>query len=317
MTKFACLFPGQGSQSCRMGHDLFSKFAHARKAFEQIDELTCLTPSLCQLCFEGSAESLKQTINTQPTILAVSIVAWQCFKAEGGPKPAYVAGHSLGEFSALYASSVVTLEAVLKLVRERAALMESCPEGAMSAVLGMKFDALNQLCAKHSQSGTDKVAVVANINTAEQLVISGNPTVVAAVASEAKASGGKVIPLPVGGAFHSPLMLDASAKFNKLIDQVTFGEAANPIVQNYSAEATSQPEVLKENLRKQMGSPVKWCQSIEYMLNQGVTHFVEIGPGKVLSGMVKKINRQAKVCNIEDSESLTQALEFLQSPAIV
>jgi [acyl-carrier-protein] S-malonyltransferase len=315
MAKIACLFPGQGSQSVGMGRDFHENFACARELFGQIDKSA--GRSLSKLCFEGPAEELKRTLNTQPTILAVSLVAWHCYKQEGGPEPVMVAGHSLGEFSALYAAGSLSLSSVLPLVEKRAALMEECPVGAMSAVLGVQYDQLKELCVQvtdESKGDAKNVVIVANFNTREQLVISGDPDAVTKAGAKAKAAGGKVIPLAVGGAFHSPLMQDAASEFNKLIDRSDFASAQVPVVQNYNALPARDPGELKRNLRMQMISSVRWCETIEYMLAQGVTDFVEIGPGKALSGMVKKIDRNARFYNIEDAASLRKTIEALQSP---
>lgn len=318
MTKIACLFPGQGSQSVGMGKDLFENFEDARKLFGEIDQYA--DRSLSHLCFEGPQDALKRTINTQPTILAASVVAWQCYRQAGGPKPAYVAGHSLGELSAMYAAGVLSLPAVVFLVEKRAQLMEACPAGAMSAVLGLKIEQLNELCSQVVQEaggGSEKVVVVANLNTREQLVISGDPASVAACGSKAKSAGGKVIPLPVGGAFHSPLMKEAAEEFKALISQSQFSNAEFPVVQNYNARSATEGSTLKEVLSMQMSNSVRWCQTVEYLLAQGVTDFVEIGPGKALSGMVKKIDKGARVHNVEDSSSLKQTMTSLQAAAVV
>lgn len=314
MSKLACIFPGQGSQTVGMGKDLAEKFPEAKNLFAEIDQIA--GRSLSQLCFEGPDTELKRTVNTQPTILAVSMVAWRCYELQGGPKPAFVAGHSLGEFSALYAAQAFDMQAAVKLVDKRSQLMEACPKGAMSAVIGMAADKLESICKEVStQMGGDKVVIVANFNTKEQLVISGDPDAVTQAGANAKAGGAKVIPLPVGGAFHSPLMKSAADEFEALVKTIDVKDAVFPVVQNVDAKPESAGSVLKEKLSRQMPSSVRWCETIEYMLSQGVDTFVEIGPGKALSGMVKKIDRAANVFNISDAQTLEETLAALKQTA--
>jgi len=302
-----------------MGKDLFDKHDLGRKTFEQIDQIA--GRSLSKLCFEGPEEELKRTINTQPTVLAVSLAAWQCYRAAGGPKPAYIAGHSLGEFSALVAAEALSLEAAVTLVDKRARLMEECPRGAMTAVIGMSPTDLEALCKQISEeqaaAGQPSVVIVANFNTLEQLVISGSPEAVTAAGAKAKTSGAKVIPLPVGGAFHSPLMAEAAREFEGELKNWTLTDAAFAVVQNVDAQPATSAAELKSKLARQMPSAVRWANTIEFMLGEGVTTFIEIGPGKALAGMVKKIDRKATVFNIYDSETLQKTLEELRSTAAV
>lgn len=310
--KIACLFPGQGSQSVGMGQDLNGNFAEARSTFESIDKIA--GRELSRLCFEGPEEELRRTINTQPTILAASLAAWQCYQVAGGPMPSFVAGHSLGEFTALVAAEALSLQEAVTLVDLRSRLMESCPKGAMSAVIGLDKDTLQDACNK-ATSG-DSVVIIANFNTREQLVISGSPDAVAKAGELAKAAGGKVIPLPVGGAFHSPLMASAASEFEKQIKQGNLNNAKFPVIQNVDAKPSMQAGEIQAKLAKQMPSAVLWCDTVEFMLSQGVDTFVEIGPGKVLAGTVKKIDKQACTFNIYDGATLESTLTALQQAVI-
>jgi [acyl-carrier-protein] S-malonyltransferase len=315
--KLAILFPGQGSQSVGMGKDLFDTFAPARKTFLEIDKIA--GRSLSQLCFEGPESELKRTINTQPTILAASLAALACYEDLGGPRPDFVAGHSLGEFTALVAAGSLDRNDAVKLVEKRAKLMEDCPAGAMAAVLGVEpsdlensVQEVRKALLQSGKSETESVLMVANYNTREQLVISGNPDAVSNAAEKIKSNGGKVIPLPVGGAFHSPLMDAAAAEFRKELDKFHFNEASFEVVQNYDAKSSKLATELKSKLAKQMNSPVRWYESIEYMIVNGVTRFVEIGPGKALTGMVKRIDKSIQVFNVSDPSSLKTTVEALR-----
>jgi [acyl-carrier-protein] S-malonyltransferase len=322
MGKLAILFPGQGSQSPGMGQDLYSSYNQARTTFDTIDKLA--GRSLSTLCFNGPEEELKRTVNTQPTILAVSLAAWACWQALEGPKADFVAGHSLGEFSALVAAGALSLEEAVRLVDKRSQLMESCPKGAMSAVLGLSAEALVDVCkvarveaAATSAEANDCVAVVANFNTMDQLVISGTPAVIERAGFLAKERGGKVIPLPVGGAFHSPLMQGAANIFTAELATGNMQPAQIPVVQNFDARPAMEAADLKEKLSRQMAHSVRWCETIQFMLSQGVDTFVEIGPGKVLSGTVKKIDRAAKTYQVFDKASLEATLAGLKQAQAV
>ncbi len=311
MAKLACVFPGQGSQSVGMGLDLFNNFAEAKTTYDQIDAVA--GRALSTLCFEGPEAELKRTINTQPTILATSLAAWACYEKLGGPKPDFVAGHSLGEISALVVAQVLSLEDAVKLVDKRSTLMENCPKGAMTAVLGVAPDALENICVEAST--TDEVVVVANFNTKDQLVISGNPEAVARAGALVKTRSGKAISLPVGGAFHSPLMSGAAKEFSQALENCQFADATCGVVQNFDAQVSKQASELKAKLAKQMESPVRWTATVEFLVAQGVDTIVEIGPGKVLAGLVKKIDKSVKVLNVSDSESLKTTIAALQAVA--
>jgi [acyl-carrier-protein] S-malonyltransferase len=296
-----------------MGKGLYDNFPVARQVFEEIDKQA--GRQLSQLCFEGPEQELKRTINTQPTVLAVSLAAWRCYLALNGPLPDFVAGHSLGEFTALVAAGVLTQSDAVKLVGKRAQLMEDCPVGAMSAVIGLDAATLGEIC-KEASGESGKIVIVANINTREQLVISGSPEAVVNAGGKAKVAGGKVIPLPVGGAFHSPLMEKAASEFEQELKNCTFADARIKVVQNFDAAAADSADEISRKLRMQMPSAVRWCESIECMLSAGVSNFIEIGPGKALAGMVKKIDRSARVFNIFDDESLKSTLSELAGTVI-
>jgi [acyl-carrier-protein] S-malonyltransferase len=321
MSKLACVFPGQGSQSVGMGKAFFDEFELAQKTFAEIDQAA--GRSLSTLCFEGPEAELKRTINTQPTILAASLAAWVCYKALNGPAPDFVAGHSLGEITALAVSEALTFPEAVKLVERRAALMESCPQGAMTAVLAMSKEELGKVCEETralllGQGATELEAtvVIANFNTREQLVISGNPQAVARAGALVKERGGKAIALPVGGAFHSPLMSFAAGEFALALDACAFQDARFPVVQNVDALSKTAGVELKQTLAKQMKSPVRWVEIVEYLAGQGVDTIIEIGPGKVLTGLVKKIDRNIKVFNVFDVESLEAVIEELKAVAV-
>lgn len=313
MKRLAYLFPGQGSQSSGMGKDLFDKNSIARDVFLRIDEIA--GRQLSALCFEGPDEELKRTINTQPAILAVSLAAYQAMRSAGAPRADFVAGHSLGEFTALAAAEALQLDAVVKLVDKRARLMEDCPRGAMSAVLNLAPEKLSECCqtAANELSGNE-VCIIANYNTREQLVISGSPAAVEAAGVKAKAAGAKVIPLPVGGAFHSPLMSTAAKEFEQELSRWQVSNATCPVVQNVDAKYETEGARLQSKLAAQMPSAVRWYETIELMVQEGVDTFVEIGPGKALTGMVKRIHKGATLINVFDQASLESALNLLKQP---
>ena len=285
----AYLFPGQGAQFEGMGADLYEKYAEAKAMFKQADEI--LGFSITEVMFHGSAEDLKQTKITQPAIFLHSVISARIMGDNF--QPDMVAGHSLGEFSALVAAKALRFEDGLKLVYQRAlAMQEACEiePSTMAAVLGLEDSVVEEVCAN-----TPGIVVAANYNCPGQLVISGDVKAVNTACDTLKEKGARrALVLPVGGAFHSPLMEPAREKLAKAIENTNFENPICPIYQNAVAQAVSAKENIKNNLISQLTSPVKWTQSIQQMIVDGGTHFIEIGPGKVLTGLMRKIDRNVK-----------------------
>ena len=285
----AFLFPGQGAQFPGMAKDLYETSALAKERFEQANKL--LGFSITDIMFGEDAEALKQTKVTQPAIFLHSVILSEIIGDRF--KPNAVAGHSLGEFSALVAAKAMSFEDGLKLVSQRAmAMQEACDEipGTMAAVLGLEDHIIEQVCAD-----TAGVVVAANYNCPGQLVISGEKKAIDLACSSLKEAGAKrALPLPVGGAFHSPLMEPAKTKLAAAIENTSIQNPICPIYQNVVAQGISEASFIKENLIAQLTAPVRWTQSVQQMLADGVVHFTEVGPGKVLQGLVKKIDRGAE-----------------------
>ncbi len=305
MHKIAYIFPGQGSQFVGMGQSIYNDFKAAKDVFSLVEEYSNLP--IRKLCFDGPEEDLKRTLNTQNTILAVSLAIYECLKSQGFPMPDYVSGHSLGELTSLYVAGCLNPKDVIQLVALRSRLMDNCPLGTMAAIMGIEVENLEALVKEtNSDCGAsqDPKVVIANYNLPGQLIVSGEIEAVTQLAKSVKDHKGKAIMLKVGGAFHSPLMNQAYQIFKQSLEDVNFMNAKCPVVQNYDAKATTFKDSIKFKLANQINSPVLWFQSIETMLNEGVETFVEIGPGNVLTNLIQKYNNKVKVFNIQDSQSL-------------
>jgi [acyl-carrier-protein] S-malonyltransferase len=303
--KIAFLFPGQGSQKVGMGQDLAGSSDDAARIFSTADRVTGLPVS--RLCFEGPMAELTQTVNLQPAVTAVNL-AFLAAAEKAGIRPRVCAGHSLGEYSALCAAGVVSMEDCLRLVFKRGKLMHreaTSRQGAMSAVVGLPIDQVAAVVEKSAAAG---IVAVANHNSAEQIVITGEPAAVAAAGEAAKALGAKAIPLKVSGAWHSPLIKGAEGDFKTFLEKIEFKTPQCEVIHNVSADSEPDPERIRALMVRQLCSPVRWHDSILRMTKDLIEVFVEIGPGRVLTGLLKKImppaDSQARVYNVFDLETL-------------
>ena len=303
MGKIAVIFPGQGSQYIGMGLDFYQNYQVAKHIFTTADNI--LNDSLTKVIFTGPDDELKLTVNTQPAILLTSLAIWEVVREELGLKVDYLAGHSLGEYSALAAAGSISIAEALQLVRKRGRYMEEAVpagEGTMAAIMGMEQDELTKLCAEVTAEGYS--VELANINTPNQIVISGTKNGVEIAGERAKEQGARrVIPLSVSGPFHSRLMQPAKEQLAQAVENAAIQDARIPVVTNVTALPETSAEEIKNNLIKQVVSPVQWTNSVEWLVEAGVDTFIEVGPGKVLSGLVKKIAKEVQVFAIEDLAS--------------
>ena len=310
MYKTAYIFPGQGSQAVGMGKDLFENFTAAREVFEAADD--ALDFSLSEMCFSGNEADLQLTANTQPAILSTSLAAYYAAMAEGLAEPDFVAGHSLGEYSALVAAGVLDFADAVRTVRKRGTYMqEAIPVGvgAMAAILGLDIATVEAGCVEAAQG---QVCSPANINSPSQVVIAGNAAAVDRACEILKEKGAKrAIKLNVSAPFHCALMMPAQKRLVADLAKLEYGEFAFPIFHNVDATANSSASTVCEKLTQQVSSPVRWLQTIENMAANGVGKFIEIGPGKVLTGLVRQINKEAVYSNIENTDSLRNTLGTL------
>ena len=305
MGKIAFIFPGQGAQSVGMGKDVYEHSAVGKEVYDRFDAI--IGRKLTNVCFNGPEEDLKQTINTQPAILATSLALLEALKEKTDITPDFVAGHSLGEYGALYTAGVLSLDDTIKAIAKRAELMSLAKSGSMAAVLGLSQDVLEETI-----SGVDGVVSIANYNTPEQLVITGEEQAVAEVSKLASEKGAKrVIPLAVSGAFHSALMKPAGEEFALFVKDLKFNDASIPVVTNVDAKETTKGSDFEEKMPRQIYSSVYWTQIIQHMMSQGVDTMIEIGPGSVLMGLNRKISRDIKTYSVSNLEAVEKTVNEL------
>jgi len=299
--KKAFLFPGQGSQKVGMGSDIFNSFAQVRSFFLKAQEM--YSPSLLQIIFEGPSEKLSKTVNAQPSVYLVSYALFQILK-ENGVKPDFVAGHSLGEYTALAAAEVFSFEDGLKLIKERARLMSEITQkvdGGMLAVVRLSFEEVKEISEKAQVE-------IANFNTPKQFVLSGEKGALQKAKDLVKSLGGRAVELNVEGPFHSSYMREIASDFKSVVEEVSFNPPKIPVIMNVVAEEVKTPEMIKELLVSQIFSSVKWVETLFYLSEKGVNIFFDVGPGRVMEGLVKKTLDSSEVVNVEDELTLKNTL---------
>jgi len=310
MKKFAFVFPGQGSQAVGMLNG-FADHAIVRQTLAEADD--ALQFNLSELIAEGPKEALDLTINTQPAMLTVAVAMYRAWLAAGGKAPAMVAGHSLGEYAALVAAGAITFKDAVPLVRFRAQVMqEAVPvgQGGMAAIVGLSDEEVRQVCAQAAQS---EVVEAVNFNAPAQVVIAGNKAAVERACVAAKDRGAKLaIALPVSAPFHSSLLVPASDRLRAYMADLHFAAPQLPLINNVDVAMTHDPDAIKDALVRQAAHPVRWVETVQKMAAEGMTHIVECGPGKVLTGLTKRINGHLIGATIGDQTSLEKVLELLQ-----
>ena len=306
--KIAFLFPGQGSQAVGMGKDIYENYESAKNVYDLADKT--LGKNISTLCFEGPEEDLKQTVNTQPCIVTTSIALMEALRSELNIVPDYTAGHSLGEYCAMFTAGVMSLETTLKLIQKRADLMGATKGGSMTAILNASEEVLKAGLEEGSKIG---YVDVANYNSPAQVVITGDESAVKAAGDYILANGARrVVPLAVSGAFHSKFMQEAGAVFAEFIEDADLNDSSIPVITNVDAQLTTSAEDFRAKMPKQIYSSVHWTQTIQKMVEEGVDTFIEIGPGKVLAGLNKKIAPEASVYNVFDKASLETTVNALK-----
>ena len=312
MVKIAFLFPGQGLQTVGMGKDIYENYDAAKTVYDIADKT--LERSISNICFEGPEDYLKQTVNTQPCIVTTSIALMEALRSELNIIPDFTSGHSLGEYCAMFTAGVMSLETTLRLIQKRADLMGSTKGGSMAAVLNAAEEVLKAGLTEGSKVG---YVDVANYNSPAQVVITGDENAVKAAGDYILANGARrVVPLPVSGAFHSKFMQSAGEEFAEFIQDTDLNNSSIPVITNVDAELTTSAEEFRAKMPRQIYSSVHWTQTIQKMVEQGVDTFIEIGPGKVLAGLNKKIAPEAKVYNVFDKVSLESTVAALKEQMI-
>lgn len=309
MKKTAFLFPGQGSQSVGMGVELYQKYDEVKKYFDMAEEITGI--NLSELCFKGPIKDLTDTINLQPAITLVNLACLFALESKG-ISPDISAGHSLGEYSALYAGKIISLEDTIRLVYKRGELMHreaTANKGAMSAIIGLDIEQVQDIVDKAQEHG---IVSVANHNAQKQIVITGEPAPVKKAGSIASEQKGKAIPLKVSGAWHSLLIKGAEQEFKEFIRAMEFNKPESAVIHNVCADFINEPEQIKDIMVKQLCSPVKWYDTVRRLMDEKVEVFVEVGPGKVLAGLLRKIvpkDYPCKIFNVSDIKSLEKFID--------
>lgn len=308
MNKLAFIFPGQGAQVVGMGKDLYEHYPAAKKVFDTADEV--LGKKVTKMCFEGPEDDLKQTINTQPAIVTMSIAALEAFKSKLNLTPHFTAGHSLGEYCAMFCSGVMNLKTTLLAIQKRATLMNKVNKGMMAAVLNAPEGSIEKALKEASKEG---YVDVANYNSPVQVVLTGDEKAVNKAGEILTQAGARrFVPLAVSGAFHSKYLNEANKEFGEFAKELDLSSASVPVVTNVDASATIGAEDFRNKMPRQICSSVHWTQTIENMVKNGVDTFVEFGPGKVLAGLNRKINPAVKTYNVYDKESLESTVSALE-----